>query len=101
MEVQSPAAKRHYDITMSRRTRKQQQQQRQQQQQFSVQGNEKTKSTMDDDEATPKDADVHVTVETKATQTVSVAGEVKGVYWSIAGYSQGLNHFPPVLVMEK
>ncbi|KHN49060.1 serum response factor homolog A-like [Glycine soja] len=77
MEVQSPAAKRHYDITMSRRTRKQQQQQRQQQQQFPVQGNEKTKSTMDDDEATRKDVDVHVTVETKTTQTVSIAGEVK------------------------
>ena len=52
MEVQSPAAKRHYDITMSRRTRKQQQQQRQQQQQFPVQGNEKTKSTMVERNAT-------------------------------------------------
>ncbi|KAL2945751.1 hypothetical protein AAZX31_U032300 [Glycine max] len=57
MEVQSPAAKRHYDITMSRRTRKQQQQQ---QQQFPVQGNEKTKSEMDDEATTPKDVHVHL-----------------------------------------
>lgn len=75
MEVQSPAAKRHYDITMSRRTRKQQQQQ---QQQFPVQGNEKTKSEMDDEATTPKDVHVHVTVETKSSQTnVSIADEVK------------------------
>ncbi|KAG5015816.1 hypothetical protein JHK82_021498 [Glycine max] len=74
MEVQSPAAKRHYDITMSRRTRKQQQQQ----QQFPVQGNEKTKSEMDDEATTPKDVHVHVTVETKSSQTnVSIADEVK------------------------
>ncbi|KAK7323889.1 hypothetical protein VNO77_27389 [Canavalia gladiata] len=40
MEVQSPAVKRHYDITMSRRTRKQAS--------MPIQGNEKSKSMVDD-----------------------------------------------------
>ncbi|KAK7401563.1 hypothetical protein VNO78_13136 [Psophocarpus tetragonolobus] len=66
MEVQSPAVKRHYDITMSRRTRKQQQQQSPM-----MQGNDKPKSAIDD--AATKDVH-HVTVTT--TQTVSIA-EVK------------------------
>ncbi|KAL2330920.1 hypothetical protein Fmac_018501 [Flemingia macrophylla] len=60
MEVQSPLVKRHYDITMSRRTRKQ----------FPLQGNDhhKPKSAMDD--ATTKDATVE-----KTAQTIA---EVKG-----------------------
>ncbi|CAJ1958318.1 unnamed protein product [Sphenostylis stenocarpa] len=63
MEVQSPAVKRPYDITMSRRTRKQQ---------SPVQGNEKPKSAMVD--VTPKD--VKVAVET--TQTNTIAGVKQG-----------------------
>ncbi|TKY49500.1 hypothetical protein E2542_SST26932 [Spatholobus suberectus] len=62
MEVQSPAVKRHYDITMSRRTRKQQ---------FPVQGNyEKPKSVVDD--ATTKD------VKVETTQTITIAGVKEG-----------------------
>ncbi|RDX70418.1 hypothetical protein CR513_50342, partial [Mucuna pruriens] len=62
MEVQSPSVKRHYDITMSRRTRKQQ---------FPVQGKEEKPKSMVND-ATTKN--VNVTVET--TQTIPIA-EVK------------------------
>jgi len=58
MEVQSPAVKRPYDITMSRRTRKQQ---------FPVQGNEKTKSAMGD--ATQRDD--KLSVETAQTNTIT------------------------------
>ncbi|XP_020224542.1 uncharacterized protein LOC109806521 [Cajanus cajan] len=60
MEVQSPSVKRHYDITMSRRTRKQ----------FPLQGNDHKPISAMDHDAKTKDATVE-----KTAQTIA---EVKG-----------------------
>ncbi|XP_027339976.1 uncharacterized protein LOC113853668 [Abrus precatorius] len=84
MEVHSPTVKRHYDITMSRRTRKQQ---------FSMQGNEKHKSVVDDDDATTKGAKLETTRKISSLAEVKEGGESdhKSLKQLIIGDDKGAN----------